>query len=306
MSLTPPRPASTPSSDPVAGPGALAREAPFAPLWVAALAVAAFIGMDATIKLLSPRYGAVQLTWMRFASGAVFAIAIWSWQRTPMPAAGQWRLHLLRSALLLLTLVLYFRSLALLELAQAVAMGYTAPIFTSLLAILLLRERPTAWIWGALALGFVGAGVAMWPAFRAGGNPQLAGLAFAGLSAISFAFVMVLTRKQAQHDTLPTFLLVQNLLPLALLAVPAAAQWRPLHGADLGAIVAVGALATVGLAGVTWALRHMEASRIAPVEYTGFVWAALVGYFAFGEVPSATTVGSALLIIAGCLLLLRR
>lgn len=286
-----------------AGRGPLERSAP---IWVAALAVASFIGMDAVIKHLSAQYGTVQLTWLRFASGSVFAVAIWLGQRTPMPPSGQWRLHLLRSVLLLLTLLLYFRSLGLLELAQAVAMGYTAPIFTSLLAIALLRERPTAWIWGALALGFLGAGVALWPAVKATGAPQLAGLAFAGLSAISFAFVMVLTRKQAQQDTLPTFLLMQNLIPTALLAWPTAAHWQPLHDADLPAVAAVGAFATVGLAGITWALRHMEASRIAPVEYTGFVWAAAVGYIAFGEVPSLTTTTSALLIIAGCLLLLRR
>lgn len=278
----------------------------WAPVWVAVLAVAAFIGMDATIKLLAARYGAVQLTWLRFASGAVFAIAIWAVRRTPMPAAGHWRLHLLRSALLLLTLVLYFRSLALLDLAQAAAMGYTAPIFTSLLAIVLLRERPTAWIWCALALGFLGAGVALWPAMHAGGAPQLAGLAYAGLSAISFAFVMVLTRKQAQHDTLPTFLLLQNLIPVALLGVPAAMLWQPIQLTDLAAIAAIGAFATIGLAGITWALRHMEASRVAPIEYTGFVWAALLGYVGFGEVPSATTLASALLIVGGCLLLLRR
>jgi S-adenosylmethionine uptake transporter len=277
-----------------------------APLLVAAVAAAAFIGMDATIKGLSARYGAWQLTWFRFASGAVFAVLIWALWRTPMPKPGHLRLHLLRSAMLLLTLVLYFRSLSMLDLAQAVAMGYTAPIFTSLLAMLWLREKPTPWIWAAFALGLLGAAMALWPALRASSSPQLAGLAFAGLSAMSFAFVMVLTRRQAQHDALPTFLLLQNLVPLVLLTLPAVATWQPIGVRDWMPIAAVGALATVGLGAITWALRHMEASRIAPIEYTGFVWAALVGYVAFGEVPSGYTAASALLIVAGCLLLVRR
>ncbi|MBL8324527.1 MAG: DMT family transporter [Rubrivivax sp.] len=277
-----------------------------APVWVAALAAAAFIGMDALVKALANRYGVVQLTWFRFAGGAVFAVAIWAFWRTPMPGLAQWRMHLLRAVLLLLTLVLYFAALARLELAQAVAMGYTAPIFTSLLAMAWLHERPPAAIWAALALGMLGALVALWPAMRGSGGLHLVGLLLAGCSALTFAFVMVLTRKQAQHDALPTFLLLQNLIPMALLGVPVMVQWTPLHDDDLGFVVAIGALATVGLGAITWSLRHMEASRLAPVEYTGFIWAAAVGYLAFGEVPSTTTTASAALIICGCLLLLRR
>lgn len=262
--------------------------------------------MDATIKGLSVRYGAVQLTFFRFAAGALFAIALWAMWRTPMPAGVQWRMHLLRSALLMLTLGLYFQALSMLGLAQAVAMGYTAPIFISLLAMLILRERPTRWVWAALALGLAGAAVALWPELQHSERPRLAGLLYAGLSAIIFAFVMVLTRHQAQHDSIPTFLLLQNVLPTAMMAVPALALWEPVPAGDLPAIAAVGAFATIGLACITWALRHMEASRLAPVEYSGFVWAALIGYFAFGEVPAAHTAASAALIVAGCLLLVRR
>lgn len=277
-----------------------------APVWAAVLAAAAFVSMDATVKGLAARYDAMQLTFFRFASGAAFALVIWSLWRTPMPSARHWRLHLLRSALLLMTLGLYFHALSLLALAQAVAMGYTAPIFTSLLAMVLLRERPTRWIWAALALGLAGAAVAMWPELGRSGRPRLAGLLFAGLSALSFALVMVLTRRQAQHDSLPTFLLLQNLLPLAMLALPVALSWQPVALSDLPAIAAVGAFATVGLAAVAWALRHMEASRLAPAEYTGFLWAALIGYVAFGETPTPHTAASAVLIVGGCLLLLRR
>lgn len=297
-------PASTPAS---LRPTLLSpRLAAARPVAAAMLAAAAFISMDATIKALAVTYGAVQLTFFRFVSGAAFALVIWAVWRTPMPTRAQWKLHLLRSALLMLTLALYFKALSMLDLAQAVAMGYTAPIFISLLAMLILRERPGRWVWAALALGLAGAGVALWPELGQSGRPRLAGLLYAGLSAISFAFVMVLTRRQAQHDSIPTFLLLQNVLPTVLMAMPAASLWKPVAAVDWPAIAAVGAFASVGLAAITWALRHMEASRLAPVEYTGFLWAALLGYAVFGEVPSAYTAGSALLIVAGCLLLLRR
>lgn len=272
----------------------------------AALAAAAFIGMDATIKLLAARYGTLQLSFFRFASGLAFAVPIWLWWRTPWPDRTQWRLHLLRSSLLLVTLTAYFHALSLLPLAQAVAMGYTAPIFTSLLAMLVLRERPAPWLWAALGCGVLGAGVALWPELAASGSPRLRGILIAAFAALVFAGVVVATRHQAQRDALPTFLLVQNLLPAAALAMPAGWDWRPVASPDWGLIALVGALATVGLASFTWALRHEEASRLAPVEYTGLLWAGLIGLAVFGEVPSAYTIGSALLIVAGCLLLLRR
>jgi S-adenosylmethionine uptake transporter len=62
----------------------------------------------------------------------------------------------------------------------------------------------------------------------------------------------------------------------------------------------------MGLMGVTFAFSHLEASRVAPLEYSSFVWAALLGYLLFDEIPTPTTAASAALIIGGCLMLLRR
>ena len=63
---------------------------------------------------------------------------------------------------------------------------------------------------------------------------------------------------------------------------------------------------TIGLLALTYAFSHLEASRVAPLEYTGFVWAAGLGYVLFGETPAPGTWLSAGLIVAGCLLLMRR
>lgn len=279
-------------------------------LGAAALAAACFIGMDSTAKLLGERYGTAQVTFLRFASGALFAVPLWLWQRTPLPARPQWRWHLLRSVLLLAALLTWFFSLQRLPLVQAVGVGYTAPLFIALLAMWLLGERPSRWIWAALGMGALGVGVALWPELRAtdapGSTGRLWGMASAAVSAVTYAGVVVLARRQAQQDALWTILLVQNLLPVAMLAVPMVWLWQPLAAADLPILLLMGALATGGLLCITWAFSHIEASRAAPVEYTGLVWAALLGYAVFGEVPSVWSLSSAALITVGCLLLVRR
>ncbi len=279
-------------------------------LAAAALAAACFIGMDSTAKLLGERYGTVQVTFLRFATGALYAVPLWLWRRSPLPARPQWRWHALRSALLLVALLTWFYALNRLPLVQAVGVGYTAPLFIALLAMWLLGERPSRWIWAALAIGALGVGVALWPELSATGAPgsaaRLWGMAAAGLSAVTYAGVVVLARHQAQHDALWTILLVQNLLPVAVLAVPMLWLWQPVAAADIPILLLMGALATGGLLCITWAFSHIEASRAAPVEYTGLVWAALLGFLVFGELPTAWSLGSAGLIMLGCLLLVRR
>jgi len=279
-------------------------------LLAAAGAAGSFISMDSAIKLISPRYDAFQLSFFRFASGAVFAVLIWAVMRTPLPRGAAWRMHGLRSGLLLVSLVTYFHALTVLPLAQTVAISYLAPIFVSLLAVFVLHERPSSSIWAALALGLAGVFVALWPELRDSlkgvGGARAWGVASVALSALAFSGVMILARRQAQSDSMWTILLVQNVLPALLLTVPAALTWKPLQPGDLLPIVAAGAFATLGLLSLTYAFTHLEASRVAPLEYTSFVWAAGIGHFMFGETLGITTAVSAAMIVTGCLLLMRR
>jgi drug/metabolite transporter (DMT)-like permease len=279
-------------------------------LLAAVLAAGSFVTMDSMIKLISPRYDALQLSFFRFASGSVYAVALWACFRSPLPRGRAWRLHGLRSVLLLMSLVGYFHALTVLPLAQTVAISYVAPIAVSLLAVWLLHERPSRWIWASLGLGLLGVFTSAWPELQASvegsGGERLVGVLSVLGSALAFSGVLVLARRQSQHDSMWTILLVQNLLPALLLAPLAAPGWRPLQSADLLPIAAAGALATIGLLAITHAFSRLEASRVAPVEYTSFVWAAGLGWLLFGELPSAATAVSALLIVSGCLLLLRR
>jgi drug/metabolite transporter (DMT)-like permease len=283
---------------------------PFPPLLSAALAAASFVCMDSVIKLMALRYDALQLSFFRFAGGSVFALALWAWKRSPLPARPAWPLHLVRSVFLLFSLVGYFHALTQLPLALTVTISYLAPIFVAVLAVPMLKERPSGSIWLALAAGIVGVSISVWPELAAGldgiGAKRLLGMASAAAAALSFAAVMLLARRQAHSDSVWTILLVQSVLPLLLLAAPAAWAWKPVSAGDPLLILLAGGLGTLGLLCLTYAFTRLEASRVAPLEYSSFVWAALLGYLLFGEVPTLTTAASAALIIGGCLMLLRR
>ena len=279
-------------------------------LAAAVLAAATFIAMDGAAKWLGERYGTVQVTFLRFAFGTLYAVPLWLWWRTPLPTRSQWRWHLLRSLLLLVALLTWFHALNALPLVQAVGIGYTAPIFISLLAMWVLGERPSRWLWAALALGMSGVVVGLWPELAAtdaaGSEARLWGMAAAGVSALAYAGVMVVARHQAQHGALWTILLVQNVVPMLLMAVPMGALWQPMRLSDVPILLLMGGFATIGMVAITWAYSHVEAGRAAPLEYTGLVRAALLGWLVFGEMPTAWSVGSSALIVLGCLLLLRR
>ena len=281
-----------------------------APFLSAVFAAAAFVCMDSCIKLMAPRYDTLQLCFFRFAGGSFFAVLLWLWQRTPLPSRSAWRLHLVRSVLLLISIVGYFHSLKHLSLALTVTISYMSPIFVAVLSVPVLKEKPPPAIWLALAAGLGGILISVAPELAGGfdgmSSERLTGMAAATMAALSFAGVLLLARRQAARDAVFTIMLVQSVLPMALLAGPAAWHWTPVAPEDLPLIVLAGGFGTLGLLGVTYAFTRLEASRVAPVDYTGFVWAALLGFFLFGEVPTAATGLSAALIIGGCLLLLRR
>lgn len=280
------------------------------PLLSAALAAACFVGMDSVIKLLASRYDTLQLSFFRFAGGCVFAVPLWLWRRTPLPSRRSWRLHALRSGLLLCSLVGYFHALTQLPLALAVTISYLAPIFVAVLSAPVLNEAPSGAVWVALAAGLAGVSISVWPELSAGldgiSAARLIAMASAAAAAFAFAGVLLVARRMASRDSIWTILLIQSLLPMLILAVPAALTWKAVPADDLTLVLLAGGLGTLGLLGVTWAFTHLEASRLAPMEYSSFVWAALLGYLLFGEVPTLTTAASATLIIGGCLLLLRR
>ena len=125
-------------------------------------------------------------------------------------------------------------------------------------------------------------------------------------SAVLYAWNLVLQRQQAQIAGPQEIALFQNLLVAAILGL--AAPWL-LHwpgAAALRDIALAAALAGTSLLLLSWAYARAEAQALVPVEYTGFIWAALFGWLKFGEQVNWATLAGAVLIVFGSWIAARR
>lgn len=201
-----------------------------------------------------------------------------------------------------------FAALGLLPLPEVTAIGYAAPLLTVLFAALLLGERLRAFRLSAVGLGLVGVLIVLWPrlSVEALGDVALAGAVFALLSAALRALAHVQIRRMAivEETSAIVFYFSLTASALSLLTLPWGWAWPPVPA--LALLILAGLLGGVGQILLTSSYRHADASLIAPFEYASMLLAIGVGYFVFSEVPTATMLtGAGMIVTAGVLIIWR-
>ncbi|EQB00088.1 S-adenosylmethionine uptake transporter [Sphingobium wenxiniae] len=276
------------------------------PFLICCAGVGLFSIMDGLMKGLSLSIGLYNALFWRALAGSVLGLALMLATRQKWPVRAVLRLHLIRGLAVSLMAPLFFYGLMHLPLAEAVALSFIAPLIALYLAALLLKEPVGRQAIGASALGLIGVGVIM--AGRIGGDYDLAAVlgAFAVLlSAVLFAWNLILQRQQAQLASPVEVAFFQHLVMLGVfsLGAPLWAGIPPRTAAPL--ILLAAGVAFTSLALLAWAYARSEAQRLIPVEYSAFLWSALIGWFVFDEQLTFSTVAGALLIVAGCLIAAR-
>lgn len=255
--------------------GAAARQTGIAvPFAVAALGIALFSTMDALMKGLALGLGAYNALLWRTMAGALLGALVFFGRRRPWPARATLRVHLLRGTMSSVMAVLFFWGLARVPMAQAIALAFIAPLISLYLAALFLKEKIQARAILASLLGFAGVVVILAGQVDAQMGPEaIRGSIAILLSACLYAANIVLMRHQAQlaGPMEVAFFMSAIMSGCFLLAAPflaeppAAEHWPAILGAAL--------LAFASLMLLAWAYARAEAQHLAPVEYTGFVWA---------------------------------
>lgn len=272
----------------------------------ALLGIALLTAMDAVVKAQMQSHPFIVALFMRFAMGGVCALAVLAILRPPAPTRASVIGNSIRVPVVVLTAGSFFYSISVLPLAEALTLAFLAPVFVALLGGLLLKERMDARIWQALGFGIAGMLVMVWPRLQGQVSGAGLGVAAALFSAVTYAFNLILLRRIALKEHPAVIVAFQNGGPALLLAVPAALAFVPLTGHDVLIYLAAGALGVAGHLMLTSAFARAEASRLAPLEYTALIWASLLGYAFFDEVPLITTYAGAVLIVAGAIAISRR
>jgi S-adenosylmethionine uptake transporter len=270
---------------------------------VATLGIAAFSVMDALMKGLSLGIGAYNALLWRTLAGALIGAAFFFGRRSAWPRREVMRVHLTRGILSALMAILFFWGLARVPMAQAIALAFAAPLIALYLAAILLHEKIERRAILASLLGFAGVIVI----FTGQAEADLGPDAFRGslsilASACLYAYNIILMRRQAQMAGPMEVAFFMSLIMTIcfLLAAPFLAV-LPATG-HLPSIVAAAVLAFGSLMLLSWAYARAEAQHLAPVEYTSFIWAAILGFIFFNEhVLPLTLVGAAMIIVA-CLI----
>ncbi|NNE82599.1 MAG: DMT family transporter [Alphaproteobacteria bacterium] len=211
-------------------------------------------------------------------------------------------LHFATSMLTVIMTASFFVALAEMPLAEATALNFTAPLFTTIIAALLLKERVEFARWGATVIGFIGVLIILRPGFAE--IPLVALLPLMGAFLLAWWFIGV--KRLSATESTATITIYQTLWSALVLTVIALTVWVTPSWEMLGVSAAMGVLGTTGIVCTSKAFSMAEASNIAPLDYLRLPFIALIAFFAFGEVPDGLSVIGALIITGSAIYIVRR
>lgn len=268
-------------------------------------AMAVLSAMDAVGKALGAAHMPVlEIVALRYGGAAIILAVYIAVTRRTWPRHENLRAHLLRGAVQALTLFLFFYAITHLPLAVATALAMTAPVYIALLGVVFLAEKVTAPLVGAILLAFSGAGIIIGGTAGAQnvGNADVLAWSAALAAPFTYAVLTIFTKLHATRESADAMSLGQYVFA-AVIILPFALPSAIIPSSDIVWLcIAIGLLGALGGLLIVAGIRRLPASTFALLDYTSLVWAALFGWFFFGEGLSLTFWMGGAVIIAACLL----
>ncbi|MEX0281032.1 MAG: DMT family transporter [Arenibacterium sp.] len=273
-------------------------------------AIGFFSVMAALVKATSDEVPPGQAVFFR-SSFAIPVILLWLAFRQELRdglITRNPRAHVLRGLLGTCAMGLTFSGLGLLPLPEVTAIGFATPIFTVILAALMLGERIRFIRISAVAVGLVGVMIMLWP--RLGGsdleNGAALGAAFILIATLMRAFVQIHVRQMVQTEHTAAIVFYFSLTATVLSSLTVFFGWVVPEPQTLLLLILAGVLGGLAQILVTSAYRFGGASMLAPYDYSSMIFAILIGYVWFAELPTLVMMAGATLVIFGNVLVIWR
>ncbi|KZD12103.1 hypothetical protein AUP43_05530 [Oceanibaculum pacificum] len=254
-----------------------------------------FASFMAIVRLLSHQMHPVQVSFLRYSLGLAFMVPLILRMRAQDFRAANLPLHAMRGIGHGVGVMLWFYAMSRIPIAEVSAIGFTAPVFATLGAALLLGEKIRLRRILAIVMGLFGAFVVIRPGFAVVDPGAIAMLITAPLFGFSDVFAKMLMRKESGPAVVGFLSLFVTLVTLG----PAIYVWQTPTLEQWGLACLIAFLANLGHLSMMHAFKIAEMSAVQPVKFLQLLWAALIGFMVFGELPSVWTwVGSAIIVLS--------
>src|SRR5712675_2479302 len=267
------------------------------------LSTVMFAGVNAIVKWEVALYPVGEVAFFRSAF-AFFAVCGLILPRTGLAVlrTNRYREHLQRGLSQFGSMTCMFMAFRLLSLGSAIAISFAAPLFTTLLSIVILKEKVGIHRWSALIVGFVGVLIITHP----GAGTLTYGALFALGNAVLISTVAIAIRRMSMTESAETLTLYQMSIMTLCTAGLLTLGFRAPHWGD-ALMVALAGVGN-GIAQFWWtrSLSLAPPSAVVPFNYLSLVWATILGFAVWGDVPTpGLLLGSAIVVASGLYILWR-
>lgn len=242
-------------------------------------------GMHVSVRLVPGDLHPYQLVFIRNLIGLLLLLIIYGRSGLQVLHTRRLGLHALRGLLQMLSMLTFFSGLIITPLGEVNALGFTSPLFATVLAVLFLRERLPLRRLIVLVLGVIGTLIIIRPGFIAMTSGPLLIL----ISSFFWGLALIVIKMLSRTESTPTTIIYMALFITPLSLFPALAVWQWPDWEQMGWLFMIAMFGTIAHMALNQSFRLAEATLVMPLDFFKLLWASLWGYLFFAEVPDPLT-----------------
>jgi drug/metabolite transporter (DMT)-like permease len=245
----------------------------------------AFAAMNAIIRHMSADLHPLEIAFFRSLFGLLaFAPAFIRHGIEPL-RTNRPAMHLLRGSLNVVSMTLFFTAISLVPLAKVAALGFSAPLFATVLAVVLLGEAIRARRITALIVGFTGTMIILRPGY---GGMDL-GAVLILISSLGYATGLIVIKSLTRTESSTTISIYAMLVTTPATFLLALSVWQAPTWSQLAWMAAIGGIGSLAHLAFAEAVKAVDITVVMPLDFTKLIWSAIIGYLVFAEIPDVWT-----------------
>ena len=266
------------------------------------LSTVAFSIMHGLVRFVSEVLPPFQIAFFRNIFGLAFLLPLLMRSRFAVLRTRQIGLHALRGVINMAAMLMFFTALSISPIAKVTALGFTAPIFMAILAVIVLGERFRIYRWSAIFLGFAGMLIILRPGLVVIDTGALLVIG----SAVLWAVAMLIIKIQSQTESSLTIVAYMGIFLGVFSIAPALWVWQPFELQTLGLMVLIGLFGSIAQMAISESLKETDPTALMPFDFLKLIWTAMIGAWFFAEIPDMFTwIGATVIFSSGLFIALR-